>query len=949
VTTLAEEQTLLARLVQSGRCAVDEVGLSVQGRPVRLLRVGIPPPAASARAALLHVGGQHGNEPAPREALLEWAQALVDAGPYLALTGTSGDYASTPHTGVLGITGDLDLRAECAVADWGAAIQTLVGKYVTASNQRAYRLTTTTPSGLLRLYWSTDGTAFQTRDSTVAISTVAANGTRVALRATLDVDNGNTEHTVRFWWAPYIDVSEWTQLGDPVVTAGTTSVFNATSAPLELGSSGGSGGAGTTNLWAGRLWAAEVRDGIDGTVVASPRLQDETLVAGSWVDSAGRTWTVNGSAAIASILTQDELDFLASTGVLLIPTMNPDGVNADTRENAAGTDLNRDHIDLSEPETRALAAVQQAAKPAVTFDQHETTLTRNEGHDLTFMPTTSIASVGGMVDAGIVDLTDDILTALRARCTAETWDDGDWVTVGDERRLTRMAWLRHSAAIVVETTGLGTSPQPLQDRIDQHRAMAEEALAFCAAIDVIAVADTSIANATAAGAAGTAPFNIRTEVIDPPPRAYRMTGLVPNLHLELHGISHVGGVISMAQAGYPAIPFLWDPSAQFAPFVGVRLFALPSTVAVATVQQLAPIVAGSHDPVFEARAVAEFTTGLDPDGADLPILAGSVVLDGTADVERTLDLTTVGQVFPRRRGDTLLPDGTEVFVRRGVDIGPETLWVPLGYFRIESAGQPDAPDGEIRLVGYDRMKAIIDSQLIRPRQFRATRTFGYVFANLVGDVFPQAAIQFDDDLESEPIGRPLIVERSRYEPLRTLALGRGKIMHWDGAGLLQVRSAPDPAVPIWEVKAGRGGVLSTAQREVTRSDVVNAVVVRSQGGDTLVPARAVAVDDGPQSITRFGGRFGEVPEFVTLPAESTAQQVATAARDILLRRAGLPYRVEVAAVPNPAVVPYDPIRVTLRDGTRERHVTQRLTIPLTARAPMPIATREQRNSKVVIL
>ena len=944
MTTLAEEDTLLTALATSGRCEVDEIGTSVEGRPVRLLRIGIPPPAATDRAALLHVGGQHGNEPAPREALLSWATALVNSGPYLELSGTSGDYASTPHHASLGIVGDVELVADCAVDDWDAALQTLVGKYVITGNQRAYRLTTNT-SGGLRFYWSVDGTAVSSEDSTEAVP--AADGERIALRATMNVDF-NGAYLLQFWWAPFLDGddTEWTQLGDDVVGGGTTSIFNATSAPLEIGASG----AGTTNLWAGRVWVAQVRDGIGGTLVADVRMEDQALAATSFADSAGLTWTVNGSAAVASTLTQDELDFLAATGVLLIPTMNPDGVDADTRENADGVDLNRDHIDLSAPETRAVAMAQVRARPAVTFDQHETTLTRNSGHDLTFMPTTSITSVGSMVDAGLVTLTDAIITALRARCATETWDDGDWITVGDERRLTRMAWLRHSAAIVVETTGLGASPQPLQDRIDQHVAMAEEALAYVAANDVVAVADTSIANAIAAGEAGTAPFNIRTTTLDPPPLGYRTIGVVPTFHLAAHDITVTNGAtLPMGQAAYPVIPFLWDAAAEFAPFLSIRLFSL-SVPVVATVQDLAPVVSGSHVATFEARVVDGFSTGFDPDGTEITILDGAVRLDGTADIERTLTLATDGRrLFPRRSGDLLLPDGTEVFVRRGVDVGTGVLWAPLGYFRVEAARQGDAPDGPIVLTGMDRMAAIIDSELLAPKQFGANSTFGSVFGELVGEVHPQAVIVFDDDLETEPLGRLLIVERSRYEPLRTLAQGRGKVLSWDGEGVLQVRTAPDPSEPVWEVRGGKGGVLTTAQREITRRDVVNAVVVRSQGGDTLAPARAVAIDDGPSSISRFGGRFGQVPVHITVPATTTGAQAAQAARDTLLRRAGLPYRVEFAAVPNPALIPYDPIRVTLSNGEREKHVMEKLTVPLRAEVAMVGATREQRNSRVVVI
>src|SRR5690606_1161005 len=112
-----------------------------------------------------------------------------------------------------------------------------------------------------------------------------------------------------------------------------------------------------------------------------------------------------------------------------------------------------------------------------------------------------------------------------------------------------------------------------------------------------------------------------------------------------------------------------------------------------------------------------------------------------------------GVAFPRRLGDLLLPDGTEIFVRRGVDTGSDVLWAPLGFYRIEEPHQDDAPDGPVAIRAFDRMKGLIDSPLLAPRQFSEGDTFADVFASLVGDVYPEATILFDDDLGDEELGR----------------------------------------------------------------------------------------------------------------------------------------------------------------------------------------------------
>jgi hypothetical protein len=57
----------------------------------------------------------------------------------------------------------------------------------------------------------------------------------------------------------------------------------------------------------------------------------------------------------------------------MMPMVNPDGAEAGTRRNSAGTDLNRDHIVLEQPETQALHRVARRLRPHVAVDCHEFT------------------------------------------------------------------------------------------------------------------------------------------------------------------------------------------------------------------------------------------------------------------------------------------------------------------------------------------------------------------------------------------------------------------------------------------------------------------------------------------------------------------------------------------------------------------------------------------------
>ena len=71
--------------------------------------------------------------------------------------------------------------------------------------------------------------------------------------------------------------------------------------------------------------------------------------------------------------TDDEVlvEQMRTQTILFIPSANPDGLSANTRGNAAGTDLNRDHLNLETPEVRAMETVVRDWEPSFALDFHE--------------------------------------------------------------------------------------------------------------------------------------------------------------------------------------------------------------------------------------------------------------------------------------------------------------------------------------------------------------------------------------------------------------------------------------------------------------------------------------------------------------------------------------------------------------------------------------------------
>lgn len=354
---------------------------------------------------------------------------------------------------------------------------------------------------------------------------------------------------------------------------------------------------------------------------------------------------------------------------------------------------------------------------------------------------------------------------------------------------------------------------------------------------------------------------------------------------------------------------------------------------------------GSHTMTSRARVCDTFQTGVDPAGQDIPVMAGQVTLDGTADIRGSVDLTTDGTgMWPTSGGALLLaPYGNELFVERGVQYSSTDVeYCSLGYFRIETPDQKAPPDGPIRIVGKDRMAGIVDARLLTPIQFVAATTYGTVVTQLVTEVYPSATIVWDDASNTVAIGRDIIADEDRYGFLDDLVRSLGKIWYWNHRGELSITAIPPVTEPVWDVQAGAGGVLISVSRQLTRVGVYNAVVATGEGADTTDPVRAVAIDNNPYSPTYFYGRFGPVPKFYSSPLLTFDAQADTAAAAELTRQLGLPYNVDFTAVPNPALEPYDPLRVRVSSGSgAEIHVLETVTIPLTAEAAMTATTREQ--------
>ncbi len=291
------------------------------------------------------------------------------------------------------------------------------------------------------------------------------------------------------------------------------------------------------------------------------------------------------------------IELLSRTTWLFIPTANPDGRAANTRENTDTVDINRDHLNLGSAEAQAIAAVVRDWKPDVALDLHEYGPSMPVLYDdsvLWLWPrnlNTDQAVHDLAVELGrryLVPAANDAGYTTDEYGQYEVADNDVQQTAGDadEGIMRNTMGLRHALGILVETrvdgdprTGLSepASTTATQNRrVNSHmsvlaglvRFMRErggEAAQVTAAAEARKVAEGQARNAPVyfGGADNQEPT--AAQIQNPPPCGYSLTadqlGKVRRT-LELHGVEVLNPAsspfVSLGQPAEPLIPLLLD-------------------------------------------------------------------------------------------------------------------------------------------------------------------------------------------------------------------------------------------------------------------------------------------------------------------------------------------------------------------------------------------------------
>jgi len=224
--------------------------------------------------------------------------------PVVLQNGTAGDRYLDCATGTYGralhvdasphLSGAIDIRIKMRMSDWTPASQnTIAGKSGASPNRGWYVFMTT--SGQLSFAYSVDG--INVLSMSVATATGFADGSDGWCRWVWTPDDGAGNKTLATYKST--DGVTWTQLGSTTTSAGAVTLYNNASTPYTCGQTYGA----SLPPQVTRIYAIEIRDGVDGPIMAPvlPDLWSAVSSASAYSVGAPVLTIVNGSVAGASL------------------------------------------------------------------------------------------------------------------------------------------------------------------------------------------------------------------------------------------------------------------------------------------------------------------------------------------------------------------------------------------------------------------------------------------------------------------------------------------------------------------------------------------------------------------------------------------------------------------------------------------------------------------------
>ena len=337
-------------------------------------------------------------------------------------------------------------------------------------------------------------------------------------------------------------------------------------------------------------------------------------------------------------------------------------------------------------------------------------------------------------------------------------------------------------------------------------------------------------------------------------------------------------------------------------------------------------------------AAAELIFPGETDTISVPVEAGSITIDRTAEHRRTGTITIPWSLQADLGVDIrTLPLGGYVLVHRGLRYANGSLeLILLGRLRVESVTW-DTLAASASLELADRQAQVTDEPFSVPYAAAGQKPADAA-VGIVQGVFGNSIAYHTPYQPPTPLG-DITYTGARTDALSALEQSYAAETYFDANGDFVFAAKPGDSEPVvWTIDAGETGVMVNAAESLDRTGIYNGVLVTGQGDADLPPVTGLATFTDPTSPVRWGGPFGRVAMLADSTSVTTDQDAAATAASLLNLRLKQTRSLTLTSAPNPALEAGDTIRVLFPDGRAETHLIDSTTISLATDAQQ-ITTR----------
>jgi len=344
---------------------------------------------------------------------------------------------------------------------------------------------------------------------------------------------------------------------------------------------------------------------------------------------------------------------------------------------------------------------------------------------------------------------------------------------------------------------------------------------------------------------------------------------------------------------------------------------------------------------------------------DLRPIGGEITDTSKPGVRRVLNLDLAPEpgLF-----ELLAPEGTALSVVCRVQYQDRSTFdIPMGVFDVDTQSIGEG-GGKISLTAPDKWVRIQRARFLVPQESYAGLPVVQQIAQLIQGAVPGAEpVILSTSTATTP---PLVWERDRDKAILDLATDIGAWVFFDRWGNPTIMDIPKlGASADWLIDASPTGVLVSLDRQRSRTDTRNVVVVTSSASGGPAFDTQIVWDNEAESPTYAGsnpltnpgsaGPFGIVPAFYASAVLSSSSEAYQAGVSILSRTVGLSSQVSLSRVPNPAMNAFatidvlPPKRQFGASPVIERYMADTVTHPLSVDQPQHIDARLTRVDSYV--